>query len=174
MMPGWVLNSSPGMLVWLRVYANHSWSVTEPEAVGVPGWQKGTKALCQCNALHTIQGPVQTVYDRESGALNWPFWEVFQELNLASLKSLLSTTTILWCNFRNGWLDFHLQDVVCFYQLPTAVLICKLTWVLFSEITQTLMVVMLYIYWCRNKKLIILGKCVGILAVLLLRWSLSE
>ena len=174
MMPQWILKSSPGMLVWLSVYANHPWSVTEPEAVGVPWWQKGTKALCQCNALHTIQGPVQTVYDRESGALNWPFWEVFQELTLASLKSLLSTTTILWCNFRNGWLDFHLQDVVCFYQLPTAVLICKLTWVLFSEITQTLMVVMLYIYWCRNKKLIIPGKCVGILAVLLLRWSLSE
>jgi len=30
----------------LSVYANHPWSVTEPEAVGVPGWQTGAKALC--------------------------------------------------------------------------------------------------------------------------------
>ena len=29
-----------------KAYANHPWSVTEPEAVGVPGWQTGTKALC--------------------------------------------------------------------------------------------------------------------------------
>jgi len=29
-----------------KAYANHPWSVTEPEAVGVLGWQTGTKALC--------------------------------------------------------------------------------------------------------------------------------
>jgi len=28
-----------------KAYANHPWSVTEPEAVGVPGWQTGAKAL---------------------------------------------------------------------------------------------------------------------------------
>ena len=30
----------------LSIYANHPWLVTEPEAVGVPGWQTRTKALC--------------------------------------------------------------------------------------------------------------------------------
>ena len=29
-----------------KVYANHPWSVTEPEAVGASGCQTGTKALC--------------------------------------------------------------------------------------------------------------------------------
>ena len=131
LMPGWFLKSPPRMLVWLSVYANHPWSVTEPEAVGVPGCQKGTKALClysqspqackpvhraltwlttalvECNALRTILAPVQAVCEGESGALYWAFWEVFWELTLASLKSLLSTTmlSILRRNFHNGWLD---------------------------------------------------------------------
>jgi len=30
-----------------KAYANHPWSVTEPEAVGVPGWQTDVKALCR-------------------------------------------------------------------------------------------------------------------------------
>ena len=29
-----------------KVYANDPWLVTESEAVGVPGWYTGTKALC--------------------------------------------------------------------------------------------------------------------------------
>jgi len=33
----------PLLLVWLSVYANHPWSVTEP---GMPGWKTGAKALC--------------------------------------------------------------------------------------------------------------------------------
>jgi len=70
--------------------------------------------------------------------------------------------------------DFNLQNAVCFYQLSTAILTCKLTWVLFSEVMQPVMVVMPYIYWCRNEKLTIPGKCIGVLAVLLLRWSISE
>ena len=28
-----------------KAYANHPWSVTEPEAVGVPGWQTGPLSL---------------------------------------------------------------------------------------------------------------------------------
>ena len=41
-------NTSQNALVWFgyKVYVNHPWSVTEPEAVGVPGWQTGAKALC--------------------------------------------------------------------------------------------------------------------------------
>jgi len=38
--------SVPLSLVLLSFYANHPWSVTEPEAIGVPGWQKGTKPSC--------------------------------------------------------------------------------------------------------------------------------
>jgi len=38
--------SAPLSFGLAKAYANHSWSVTEPEAVGVPGWQTGAKALC--------------------------------------------------------------------------------------------------------------------------------
>jgi len=38
--------SVPLSLVWPSVYANNPRSVTELGAVGVPGWQAGTKALC--------------------------------------------------------------------------------------------------------------------------------
>ena len=31
--------SAPLSFGLAKAYANHSWSVTEPEAVGVPGWQ---------------------------------------------------------------------------------------------------------------------------------------
>jgi len=51
--------SAPLLLVWLSVYANHHWLVTEPEAFGLPGWQTGAKALspyCQssqaCKPIH--------------------------------------------------------------------------------------------------------------------------
>jgi len=79
----------------LRVYTNHPWSVTEPEAVGVPGWQTGAKALClysqspqackpvcraptwlttalvEWNELHTILalGAWQTLCPSQ-----WPYW----------------------------------------------------------------------------------------------------
>ena len=36
--------SSPLSLVWLSIYVNHPWLVTEPVAVGVPRWQTGAKA----------------------------------------------------------------------------------------------------------------------------------
>jgi len=73
--------SVPLLLVWLSVYANNHWSVTEPEAIMVLGWQTGTEALClycqstqackpnhrtptllttaliEWNALHTILAP---------------------------------------------------------------------------------------------------------------------
>ena len=29
-----------------KAFANHPWSVTEPEAVGVPGWQTGAIGHC--------------------------------------------------------------------------------------------------------------------------------
>ena len=29
-----------------KAYANNPWLITEPEAVGVRGWQTGAKALC--------------------------------------------------------------------------------------------------------------------------------
>ena len=38
--------SAPLSLGLAKAYANHPMSVTEPEAVGVPGWQTGAKALC--------------------------------------------------------------------------------------------------------------------------------
>ena len=47
-----------------------------------------TTALVECNALHTILAPVQAFYEGESGALNWPFWEVFWELTLASQSAI--------------------------------------------------------------------------------------
>ena len=34
-------------------YANHPWSVTEPEAVGVPGWQKQEPLSIQHNTTVT-------------------------------------------------------------------------------------------------------------------------
>ena len=37
--------SAPTLAGLAKAYANHPWSVTEPEAVGVPGWQTGAKAL---------------------------------------------------------------------------------------------------------------------------------
>jgi len=37
--------SAPLLLVWLSIYVNHLWLVTEPVAVGVPGWQTGAKAF---------------------------------------------------------------------------------------------------------------------------------
>ena len=40
-----------------KVYANHPWSVTEPEAVGVPGWQTGAKALCLYSQSHRPASP---------------------------------------------------------------------------------------------------------------------
>ena len=49
---------------WLSVYANHPWLVTEPEAVGVPGWQTGTKASCPLQLIPQVCKPVHR-------ALNW-------------------------------------------------------------------------------------------------------
>ena len=41
-------------------YANHPWSVTKPEAVGAPGWQTGTKALClYCQSPKGLQAHPQ-------------------------------------------------------------------------------------------------------------------
>jgi len=40
-------------LVWLSVYA---WSVTEPEAVELPGWQTGAKDCVFTVNHHTPQG----------------------------------------------------------------------------------------------------------------------
>jgi len=37
--------STPLSLDWVNIYANHPWLVTEPETIGVPGWQTGTKTL---------------------------------------------------------------------------------------------------------------------------------
>ena len=75
-----LLYGNPLSTTLAKAYANHPWSVTEPEAVGVPEWQTGTKALClysqssqackpvrraptwlttplvEWNALHTILG----------------------------------------------------------------------------------------------------------------------
>ena len=42
-----------------KAYANHPWSVTEPEAVGVPGWQTGTKALCLYSQSPQACKPIQ-------------------------------------------------------------------------------------------------------------------
>ena len=44
-------------LALISVYANHPWSVTEPEAAGVPGWQTGTKALW----LYSLQSDIMSV-----------------------------------------------------------------------------------------------------------------
>jgi len=33
--------STPLSLDWVNIYANHPWLVTEPETIGVPGWQTG-------------------------------------------------------------------------------------------------------------------------------------
>ena len=49
--------------VWLSFYANHPWLVIEPEAVGMPGWQTGAKALCCIRLLCVFQWPVPTVLE---------------------------------------------------------------------------------------------------------------
>ena len=51
--------SAPLSFGLAKAYANHPWSVTEPEAVGVPGWQTGTKALCLYNQSPQACKPVR-------------------------------------------------------------------------------------------------------------------
>jgi len=46
-------------LILAKAYANHPWSVTEPEAVGVPGWQAGAKALCVYSQSPQASKPVR-------------------------------------------------------------------------------------------------------------------
>jgi len=95
----------PLLLVWLSVYANRPQSVTEPEAVGVPGWQTGAKALClysqspqsckpihraltwlktalvEWNALHTILGPgaIRGIVSVTMPLLSTPEWGLLRK-----------------------------------------------------------------------------------------------
>jgi len=53
---------SPLQTAWTdlaKAYANNLWSVTEPEAVGVPGWQTGAKALCLYSQSSQAYKPVR-------------------------------------------------------------------------------------------------------------------
>ena len=52
-----------------KAYANHPWSVTEPEAVGVPGWQTGTKALCLYSQSPQACKPIRRAPTRLTTAL---------------------------------------------------------------------------------------------------------
>jgi len=78
----WLTLSAPLSFGLAKAYANHLWSVTEPEAVGMPGWQTGAKALClysqslqACKPVRRAPTPCSTTFGTDE-----PITDAFSSL----------------------------------------------------------------------------------------------